>query len=467
MMGLSGTDMLGLAAFLLPNLLIRMTNFALSMAYMREKALLPTFFFFLLINIVIMYRFRRSQIGINLISSALCSLFCVVILPEDPSKKDRKGSSDVNIAVMKKVSLLITSISLPLVFLISWSSYLLVVHLSGLKTDPNILFTFDQYWYIMSRTFTGLFILSTISCGWFALTYDKPTQGLRSGLKMIGDVIIIFSTLGLLIGSVAQLPSGPNAVVLTEERGTGLYLRYGYTYQNISSTLQCNLGNQSKWLCGQYELKNAQNHHNLITEDSHIVYLGNELSLQDKGKVIKLFPLQSKELETELGESECVTCVSQSSQCKKIERNFDSCENFCTTYPTNKKLIKKVKIDQKYIAIEDLQEDTISSPYTVGESVEIQSVCTHLRNSFITCLGNNEWKIPGCKKGREEIKYHPSSLWTSWGPWSSCLAGLMRRTRGCRNSSPRNGGNPCSGSEKEEMPCSSEGVCQCQNNFGI
>ena len=123
-----------------------------------------------------------------------------------------------------------------------------VMYLPGLRIDLDILFTFEQYWFIMSRPFTGLFILSTISCGWFALTYDTHTLEIprlsvvlqvNRWIKMIGDLLIILSTLGLLIVSVTRFPSGPNAVVLSEKRGTGLVLRYGYTYQNINATLQC------------------------------------------------------------------------------------------------------------------------------------------------------------------------------------------------------------------------------------
>ena len=246
-----------------------MTNFALSIAYMREKALILTFLFLLLISISVMYQHRGSKSGINIVSSAFCSMFCVVMLPEDPSRKDREGSSDVDTGVMKRVSLRITAISLPLVFLTSWSSYLLVNYLPGLKTDPDILLTFDQYWYIMSQPFTGLFILSIISCGWFALTYDKKTEELpqlfsvfpmKRWLKVIVDLLMILSTFGLLFLSVARFPKGPNEVILNEEEGNGTmkFLRYGYTFQRMNTTLQCNLKPPNKWECGGYDLKSAE-----------------------------------------------------------------------------------------------------------------------------------------------------------------------------------------------------------------
>ena len=95
-MVLSGTDILGLAAFVLPNLFIRMTSTTLSFAYLREWALLPIILF-LLISIAVMYKYRRSQSGINIFSSAVCSMFCIVMLPENPSRIEREGSSDVDI----------------------------------------------------------------------------------------------------------------------------------------------------------------------------------------------------------------------------------------------------------------------------------------------------------------------------------------------------------------------------------
>ena len=130
--------MLGLAAFVLPNLFIRMTNFPLSFSYMREKALIPTVIFFLLISIAVMYQHRGSKSGINIFSSAICSMFCVRMLPEDPSRMEKEGLSDADIGMMKRLSLRITAFSLPLVFLTSRSSYLLVNYLPELRTDPYI-----------------------------------------------------------------------------------------------------------------------------------------------------------------------------------------------------------------------------------------------------------------------------------------------------------------------------------------
>ena len=427
--------MVGLAAFVLPNLIIRMLNFILSITYMREKALLLTILFFLPINIAIMYRYRRSQSGINLFASALCSLVCVVILPEDPSRKDREGKSDVDTTLMKKVSFLITIISVPIVFLIliSWASYLLVIFVPKLKTDPDILLTHEQYWYIMSTTFTGLFILSIISCVWFLMTYDNHNtivlpQPLASclklnthyfhhkrWLKMIGDILIIVSTLGLIIVSLARFPKGPNEVVLCEEKENRVFLRDGFTYEDINTTLQCNLGTNNTWLCGNYELKSDQNHHTLSNDDNHIAYLGDQLSMQKYGIKIRLFPRPSKELEALLQNSECVSCVSNTRKCRKIVQNLPVCDNFCTTYPKESKIITKVKTRniKSFTPLENL-ENAIRPPYMIGDSVQvqIQSDCVDSNNSFITCQGNNHWELPVC----EESEYFINKIRrTSWG----------------------------------------------------
>ena len=390
-----------------------MTNFALSIAYMREKALILTFFFLLLISISVMYQHRGSKSGINIVSSAVCSMFCVVMLPEDPSRKDREGSSDVDTGVMKRVSLLITAISLPLVFLTSWTSYLLVNYLPELKTDPDILLTFDQYWYIMSQPFTGLFILSILSCGWFALTYDKNNEELpqlffvfpmKRWLKMIVDLLMILSTFGLLFMSVAKFPKGPNEVILSEEEGNGnmIFLRYGYTFQGINTTLQCTLNTPNKWDCGGYDVKSAQSHHNLSSDDLHIVYIGKELKKQDERK-IELFPLLSKQLEKKLKKARCVTCLSESRHCHKIEQDFHSCEKFCTKYPTDSGIITHIKTREykQLVPVEDLE--SISHPYKIGVKVTTQTNCSKPINPKIECLGNNQWKIPSCK-GRMTLK---------------------------------------------------------------
>ena len=146
-------------------------------------------------------------------------------------------------------------------------------------------------------------------------------------------------------------------------------------------------------------MRNGQNHHNLSTEDSFIIYLGDKLKMQDQDMKLMLFSLQSEELETKLKKSVCATCMSKSTQCKKIEQNFQTCENLCTTFPAESRSIKKIKIDKRF---EDFvsKKDLKHSPYKIDESLEIQSVCEQLHNPVIKCLGNNKWEIPDCKGKR-------------------------------------------------------------------
>ena len=265
----------------------------------------------------------------------------------------------------------------------------------------------------MSQPFTGLFILSIISCGWFVLTYDKKTEELpqlffvfpmKRWLKMIVDLLLILSTFGLLFLSVARFPKGPNEVILNEEEGNGTmkFLRYGYTFQRINTTLECNLKKPNKWICGGYDLKRAQSHHKLSSDDLHIVYIGKELKNQDEGK-IKLFLLSSKNIKKTLNKAVCVTCLSESRRCHKIEQDFQSCEQFCTDYPANNEIITHIKIRgyKWLVPVEDLE--SISHPYKIGDKVETQTSCSKPKKTSITCLGNNQWKVPPCE-GKAAIR---------------------------------------------------------------
>ena len=151
-------------------------------------------------------------------------------------------------------------------------------------------------------------------------------------LKIIRNFLILLSTIALFCISVARFPQYPNEVILSEEEGNGnlILLRYGWTYQRINTTLQCNLKTPNKWDWGGYDLKSAQSHHNLSFDDLYIiVYIEKELKKQDEMK-IKLFPLSRKKLERKLHNADCVTCLSESRRCHKIEQDFQFCENFCT-----------------------------------------------------------------------------------------------------------------------------------------
>ena len=108
-------------------------------------------FMILTINFVISYYFRKSVSGINLVSSSICSFFCAVMLPEDPSSKEKNASVDIDIRMIKKISLLITSATLPVILFISWATYFVVaqVWFPGTNTDTDVFLTLEQYHHIM------------------------------------------------------------------------------------------------------------------------------------------------------------------------------------------------------------------------------------------------------------------------------------------------------------------------------
>ena len=115
---------------------------------------------------------------------------------------------------------------------------------------------------------------------------------------------------------------------------------------------------------------------------------------QDEMK-IKLFPLSRKKLERKLHNADCVTCLSESRRCIKIEQDFQ--------FPADGGIITHIKTlgNKKLVPLED--SESIRHLYKIGDQVITQTNCSKPRNPSIICLGNNQWEIPPCK-GKTTLK---------------------------------------------------------------
>ena len=299
----------------------------------------------LTMNFFISYHFRKSVSGVNLISSTICSCFCVVMLPEDPSSKERNPSADVDIRMIKKISLLITSATLPIILFISWATYFVVaqVWFPGTNTDTDVFLTLEQYHHIMVYIITGLFSISVVSCFWYHISFNKETnekseieltKNIRIPilLKKLCDGLILLSTLGLFLFAFFTFPTGPNAVVFTLKSDQGLCdITHGYTYETISKGEDCHMNPSNLVTCGKASLVNVESHQNLSKTRQEMVYFGELLTVTNWNKTtLRVFNRESKDLDTYLKNSVCIRCMSPSPRCHQIERHYRKCKNICT-----------------------------------------------------------------------------------------------------------------------------------------
>jgi hypothetical protein len=130
------TDVLTVIAFVLPNVLFRIFSYTILAVRVHEWIFVPIVLL-LIINMIIGSCLRPDQEGINVFSSSFCSIFCVVALPKDPTIKEDKGVTEMDPGTLKKMTLLITSVSLPVIIGLTWTAHILQ---ETIKQDMNIPF---------------------------------------------------------------------------------------------------------------------------------------------------------------------------------------------------------------------------------------------------------------------------------------------------------------------------------------
>ena len=197
-----------------------------------------------------------------------------------------------------------------------------------------------------------------------------------------------------------RFPKGPNEVVIYKTNATGSYLRYAYTYSDGLTTRKCEMN--TTWVCGNRNLTKTNNHQEISKDASDIFYIGERLGTEDLGAEIQLFPLPSEELHATLQRDPCVTCVSLSRKCQRIQKGYRKCENHCTTFPIENENIKEIEIrgSKAFLPRSKIEEKIRPPYYGIGDSVKIRSVCDSGTSSNMTCLGNNKWNITGRCTGK-------------------------------------------------------------------
>ena len=208
------TDLLGGCSFLLPQVLMRIIIASLGFIYLREIFVIFVFLVILPMNVVIFFQFRNTNSGINMVSSSMCSIFFPVIIPEDPSSKERnKFKSSVDADVMKKLSTTLSSASLFVFVCLSYLTFFAVTN-EWLQTDPDILWTQEQYQFVMVNVVPPLLLVCCLTTMWFLLSYNKKlSKKILSCAKKLVDILFIITVIVISAFSYKLFPSDPHAFV--------------------------------------------------------------------------------------------------------------------------------------------------------------------------------------------------------------------------------------------------------------
>ena len=149
-----------------------MISYSLGWIYLRKISLVLVLIV-MLINISVILKFYGRKNGIDLLSSVLCSLFYVAILPKDPSANERTSRfNDLTIEDVKRLSFKLTSGTLAL-FMICPCIIQFGITKYHIMTFPDIAWTFEQYSFFFFHVLCGLFVLCVFSCIWFKMTFYK------------------------------------------------------------------------------------------------------------------------------------------------------------------------------------------------------------------------------------------------------------------------------------------------------
>ena len=129
--------------------------------------------------------------------------------------------------VMKDLSTAASSSTLLIFLGISYLTYFLVT--SGrLETDPNIIWTHEQYGHVMSLTIPSIFALCCVSSLWFYFTFRKDftKKGVMSKIvqacKKGVDVLILVLCGVILFFTVRDHPDGINKTVIVRQVSYGV-----------------------------------------------------------------------------------------------------------------------------------------------------------------------------------------------------------------------------------------------------
>merc|ERR1719397_2439185 len=184
----------------------------------------------------------------------------------------RTGTSSVSTSGLRKLAVFLNLAQMPVLLLASWLTLYLAS--SGiLKTDPNISLTWAVHLHLLLTLHLPLLILSAAASLWLTLTFKRfkeedtwndeiklcedgsltffsrrlklPTWAARAAVprwaKLLGDLLLVLLTVGILAGSLASLPPSPARVFLVARDAGRVDLLEATTVGDIpESGLSCN-----------------------------------------------------------------------------------------------------------------------------------------------------------------------------------------------------------------------------------
>ena len=155
------------------------------------------------VNFFFTAQFAPDENGINISSTTFCSIFSVVSMCKDPTRKERLGISGMDVPTLKKMTLTITAVSLPLTAGACWAAYFVLPKYMNLG-DPNSSLTFQQELYLLTYPYMGLLGLCGVSLLLFYYLFNRYFSLFLSWIffQNYSDGLIYFIRFGfLLIGS--------------------------------------------------------------------------------------------------------------------------------------------------------------------------------------------------------------------------------------------------------------------------
>ena len=318
-------DTITVITFIIIQVLFRIFTYTAMVTQVLYYVALPISMIFLL-NIFIGSIWKPGQSGINLTTTALASIFCVVGMPEDPSVKPPEMDAN-RLKTLKSLVLSTASITLPFLIAFSWLTYFLPA--LGMKVNINIPFTKEQQFFMMTFIYSGLIVLYITSCLTFAWIFNN--KSVNNCVQCILNILMFGITIGFIVFSILLFPPFPSVVIVTVEQDNGgSQLFEGFTYQEslppegasctlTYSTLTC--GNSSfivEFVLNQRDLNLEDKRLVIIDQNPQAMNITNVLA--GNGSKVNMFTMFSQQMISYLNDNSCKSKCNheRSNRCKNL-----------------------------------------------------------------------------------------------------------------------------------------------------
>ena len=463
-------DILSVIAFIIPNILCRTFCFTFLVTVIREWIMILVAIL-ILINFSIGLFLKPKEKGINQASTMFCSIFSVVGLPNDPTIKETTGKGEVDPNMLKKITLLITIVSTPVISGFCWGAYALS-HEMGFNIDINILLSHEQQLFIIQILLSAFTGLSFLSCIIFAATFNNNqvcniVKGFLNGLMLS----LVACT---LIFAYLYFPAGLHSFVapIHQVHG-GVKIFEGLSSHVFTNSSVCRIHNRTSIQCGQNQTFNVKFVPNILSvrsfDENTLLFLDkrvdttvNSLFVLDTFKIIP--PQMNTVLKKEIENANCLLCNNpESNRCRNMLYGQTICKSSCESTPnfigaftvdsarwllkgeTPGKVNDKWSFDNKKVDVEDRNmhvkeiELHCKSPkyfFNLGMAKKCQTneSRTECRFGEVKCFGDGKWSLEPeeleCREPRDEQECQDNSGYFSEGV---CME-RPRSDRECRAS---------------------------------